>query len=68
MRNINRSKQRKDERRQTAEERQADRDKRGDEKQLKRLDAMLGKGQGAERERGRLEARLDAKQKSQSVK
>lgn len=45
-------------RRAEAEERQAERDARGDEAQLERLDSMFGAGKGAQRERARLVDRL----------
>lgn len=48
-------------RRQAAEERQAARDARDDAAQLRRLDALLGAGVGAKKERARLEARLVGK-------
>lgn len=45
-------------RRSEAEERQSARKARGDAGQLARLDAMFGEGQGAQRERARLAARI----------
>lgn len=45
-------------RRAEAEMRQRDREDRGDEEQLARLDAMFGAGKGAGRERQRLNKRL----------
>ena len=44
-------------RRREAEARQVARDARGDEEQLARLDALLGDGKGAQKERARLVAR-----------
>lgn len=45
-------------RRAEAEIRQREREDRGDEAQLARLDEMFGAGKGAEKERARLRARL----------
>lgn len=45
--------------REQAEERQAARDARGPAGQLARLDALLGVGQGARRERARLQRELE---------
>ena len=46
-------------RREAAVGRQAARDSRSDEEQLARLDDMFGPGQGAQRERARLAARME---------
>ena len=45
-------------RRDSAQERQKERDTLTPQQQLKRLDAMLGKGQGAKKERSRLKNQI----------
>jgi hypothetical protein len=45
--------------REQAEARQRERESRGDAGQLARLDALLGAGMGAQRERARLQRRLE---------
>lgn len=52
----NRRNRRRDERRESAIERQAARDARSHQQQLERLDRMFGKGKGAAKERARLRA------------
>jgi hypothetical protein len=53
-------------RRADAEERQRARNERGDAGQLARLDQMFGEGQGAQRERARLQKRIERKAKKKS--
>lgn len=52
-----------EDRRESAKRRQEERAKRSPLEQLQRLDSLLGKGEGAKRERARLEA-LIAKEKT----
>ena len=47
-------------RREAASYRQEQRNKLTDKQQLAKLDAMFGKGQGAKRERAKLQKRIDA--------
>lgn len=51
---------RKETRREEAKERQAERDKRTTQQQLDRLNQVLGEGQGATKERARLQKMIDA--------
>ena len=55
------SKARNELRRTEAEQLQIERDKLTDEQQLAKLDTMFGDGQGAKKERARLEKRIQAK-------
>jgi len=48
----------KEQRRKWAQERKEAREMRSDSEQLKRLDFLLGKGQGAKKERERLQKKL----------
>lgn len=59
-RRINRGQQRREELRERAAERKEVRDKMTPAQQLRSLDYRLGKGEGAVRERERLEALVDA--------
>lgn len=59
-RRINRGQQRREELRERAAERREVRDKMTPAQQLRSLDYRLGKGEGAIRERERLEALVDA--------
>ncbi len=59
-RRINRGQQRREELRERAAERREVRDKMTPAQQLRSLDYRLGKGEGAVRERERLEALVDA--------
>ena len=61
QRRINRGQQRREELRERAAERQESRDKLTPTQQLRALDYRLGKGEGAAKERGRLEALVDAR-------
>jgi ribosomal protein S12 methylthiotransferase accessory factor YcaO len=54
----------REQKRKEAEVRQAERDKRTDEQQLARLDLFLGEGVGAQRERARIAARIEAAQRA----
>lgn len=60
QRRINRGHQRREELRAGAAERKEARDKMTPAQQLRALDYRLGKGQGAVKERKRLEALVDA--------
>ena len=59
---INRSHQRREELREGAAERSACRDSRTDAQQLQVLDQRLGAGEGASKERARLEALIEEKE------
>ena len=61
QRRINRGRQRREEQRERAAERTATRDTLTPTQQLRALDYRLGKGEGAAKERGRLEALVDAR-------
>ena len=61
QRRINRGQQRREELRERAAERKEARDKLTPTQQLRALDYRLGKGEGAAKERGRLEALVDAR-------
>ena len=60
QRRINRGQQRREELRERAAERKEVRDKLTPTQQLRALDYRLGKGEGAAKERRRLEAFVDA--------
>tara|TARA_R110000751_G_scaffold295181_1_gene403298 strand:+ start:205 stop:396 length:192 start_codon:yes stop_codon:yes gene_type:complete len=60
QRRINRGRQRREELREGAAERKEIRDKLTPTQQLRALDYRTGKGEGAMKERGRLEALVDA--------
>ena len=60
QRRINRGHQRREELRERAAERKEVRDKLTPAQQLRALDYRLGKGEGATKERHRLEALVDA--------
>jgi hypothetical protein len=59
QRRINRGRQRREELRECAAERTVARDKLTPTQQLRALDYRLGKGEGATKERSRLEALVD---------
>ena len=61
-RGINRGRQRKEERRQNAIRIAEDRAKRTPEQQLSLLDQRLGKGEGAQKERKKLNTELQSNQ------
>lgn len=60
-RRVRNDRRRQEERREGAQRRQEARDSRTPQEQLQRLDELLGVGQGAQRERARLQALIKEK-------